>query len=161
MEANAFRLSRAYLGMWSSNSSAALQQVSSIYGPRVPLLRTRSESFRSPGREEAIHSTLANTPIRASTGNGSGFMFPSQSEMHASWSDRLANREPETRGSSSRSSWFVQGFDFSTGRPLIVSESGSVLKKGRRPRAGKRRHDLRASQGLEISRTLRAGALAS
>src|SRR5215217_5429157 len=67
-----------------------------------PLLRTRSESFRSPGREEAIHSTLANTPIRASTGNGSGFMFPAQSEMHASWSDRLANREPETRGSSSR-----------------------------------------------------------
>ena len=35
MEANAFRLSRAYLGVWSSNSSAALQQVSLIYGPRV------------------------------------------------------------------------------------------------------------------------------
>ena len=33
MEANAFRLSRAYLGVWSSNSSAALQQVGFIYGP--------------------------------------------------------------------------------------------------------------------------------
>jgi len=35
MEARAVELSRAYLGVWSSDSSAALRQVSSIYGPRV------------------------------------------------------------------------------------------------------------------------------
>ena len=35
MEAAAARLSNDYLGMWSSNSSAAMRQVSFIYGSRV------------------------------------------------------------------------------------------------------------------------------
>jgi hypothetical protein len=35
MEATAAKLSRAYLGVWSSNSSAAIRQVSFIYGSRV------------------------------------------------------------------------------------------------------------------------------
>ena len=45
---------------------------------------------------------MANTPVRPSTGNGSGYMCGTKREMHSSRSSRLAHGKPEPRGSSPR-----------------------------------------------------------
>jgi hypothetical protein len=45
---------------------------------------------------------VANTPVRPSTGDGSGYMCGTEREMHSSRSARLAHGKPEPRGSSPR-----------------------------------------------------------
>lgn len=136
MEANAFRLSRAYLGVWSSNSSAALQQVSLIYGPRV---RFYGRVLNRSGLQAEKRRFIQRWPIRRyalrpGTVRVSCSPLKARCTLHGviDWRTESPRRAVRAHGSS----WFVQGFDFSTGRPLIVSESGSVLKKGRRTTRG-------------------------
>jgi hypothetical protein len=136
MEAAAAKLSHDYLGVWSSNSSAAMRQVSFIYGSRVRFygrLLSRSDLHaekrrfiqRWPIRRYALRPgtvrvTCAGPNVRCTV---RGVL---------DWRTESPSRGVQTHGSSR----FVQAFDFSRGRPLIVSESGSVLKRGRRTTRG-------------------------
>ena len=136
MEANAVRLSRAYLGVWSSNSSAALQQVSLIYGPRV---RFYGRVLNRSGLQAEKRRFIQRWPIRRyalrpGTVRVSCSPLKARCTLHGmiDWRTESPRRAVRAHGSSR----FVQGFDFSTGHPLIILESGSVLKNARRTTRG-------------------------
>jgi len=136
MEATAAKLSRAYLGVWSSNSSAAMRQVSFIYGSRVRFygrLLSRSdlhaEKRRFIQRWPIRRYALRPGTVRV-TCAGPNARCTVRGVLD--WRTESPSRGVEAHGSSR----FVQAFDFSRGRPLIVSESGSVLKRARRTTRG-------------------------
>src|SRR5215203_6803505 len=136
MEAAAAKLSHHYLGVWSSNSSAAMRQVSFIYGSRVRFygrLLNRS-ALHAEKRRFIQRWPIRRYALRPGTVRVSCSPLKARCTLHGviDWRTESPRRAVRAHGSS----WFVQGFDFSTGRPLIVSESGSVLKKGRRTTRG-------------------------
>jgi hypothetical protein len=132
MEATAVRLSRAYLGAWSSNSSASLRQVSFIYGPRVRFYgRVLSRSGLHAEKRRFIQRwPIRRYALRPGTVRVSCSPLKARCTLNGviDWRTESPSRAVRAHGSAR----FVQGFDFSTGRPLIVFESGSVLKKARR-----------------------------
>src|SRR5215208_6299859 len=136
MEATAAKLSRAYLGVWSSNSSAAMRQVSFIYGSRVRFYGRllRRSDLRAEKRRFIQRWPIRRYALRPGTVRVTCAPLKARCTLHGviDWRTESPRRAVRAHGSS----WFVQGFDFSTGRPLIVSESGSVLKKGRRTTRG-------------------------
>ena len=132
----ATKLSHDYLGMWSSNSSAAMRQVSFIYGSRVRFygrLLSRSDLHaekrrfiqRWPIRRYALRPGTVRVTCAAPNARCTvrGVL---------DWRTESPSRGVQAHGSSR----FIQAFDFSRGRPLIVSESGSVLKRARRTTRG-------------------------
>jgi hypothetical protein len=135
MEAAAAKLSRDYLGVWSSNSSAAMRQVSFIYGSRVRFYgRLLSRSALHAEKRRFIQRwPIRRYALRSGTVRR---MCGAECEMHSSRSARLAHGEPEPRGSSPRLLAVRTGVRFFKRAPLIVSESGSVLKSARRTTRG-------------------------
>jgi len=136
MEAAAAKLSHDYLGVWSSNSSAAVRQVSFIYGSRVRFygrLLSRSdlhaEKRRFIQRWPIRRYALRPGTVRV-TCAGPNARCTVRGVLD--WRTESPSRGVQAHGSSR----FVQAFDFSRGRPLIVSESGSVLKRARRTTRG-------------------------
>src|SRR5215210_760510 len=118
--------------MWSSHSRAAMRQVSLVYGTRVRFygrllsrsdLQAEKRRFiqRWPIRRYALRPGTVRVACAARNARCtvSGVI---------DWRTESPSRGVQAHGSSR----FVQAFDFSRGRPLIVSESGSVLKKARR-----------------------------
>jgi hypothetical protein len=136
MEARAVRLSRAYLGAWSSNSSAALRQVSFIYGPRV---RFYGRILSRSGLHAEKRRFIQRWPIRRyalRSGTVRVLCSPAKARCTLNgvidWRTESPSRAVRAHGSAR----FAQEIDFSTGRPLVVAESGSVLKKARRTTHG-------------------------
>ena len=130
MEQRAADLSRAYLEAWSFDTTAALRHVGELYAPRIRFygrdlhraaLYVEKRRFiqRWPIRRYALRPGTVSVTCKAHRCTVTGLM---------DWRAASPSRHAVAHGASR----FVQTFDLSTGTPLIVAETGSVLQHAQR-----------------------------
>ena len=152
MEATAAKLSRAYLGVWSSNSSAAIRQVSFIYGSRVRFygrLLSRSdlhaEKRRFIQRWPIRRYALRPGTVRV-TCAGPNARCAVRGVLD--WRTESPSRGVQAHGSSR----FVQAFDFQEegpGAPLVGKPYNPPPRRGSRRACA---YFWRARRGLLTNR---------
>src|SRR4051812_16255488 len=127
-ETRALELSRAYLSVWSSRGHAALAQVRYLYAPQVRFYgRTMNHSTlyaekkrfveRWPVRQYGLvpGSVQVSCTRRRSTCTIAGLI-------------RWRAENPARRAVARGTSRFSQTFHFGSRRPMVIAESGSVLR---------------------------------
>lgn len=129
MELQAGQFTRVYLDTWSSNGHASLRDVGRIYAPRVRFygrvlthsgLEAEKRRFleRWPSRRYALRPGTVRVACDGRVCTVNAIL---------DWSAQSASRRAATRGTSR----FVQAVDFSPGRPVIIAETGFVLRQAR------------------------------
>jgi hypothetical protein len=124
---------RSYLHTWSTNTRAALAEVPRIYAPRVNFYG-RILDHGSLVREKAQFAR--RWPVRRYS------LRPNTVRVRC---DEQARRcllravidwraeSPARRARSGGSATFVQGFELTASRPLVIREGGAVLQQRRTP----------------------------
>jgi len=133
----AAELSRAYLAVWSSNEATTLPRLKQVYAPQVRfygrvlnhsglLSEKRRFMKRWPVRRYALvpETVRVSCAAQGSTCTVTGLI---------QWKAENRARRAAAQGFSR----FSQTFDFSLAKPMVVAETGSVLKQGRRSRRGR------------------------
>ena len=136
MEQRSAQFTRSYLRVWSSNSSAAIEQVPQMYAPRVlfygrvldrrGLIREKQRFARRwpirhyEHRPDAMRITCEAHPARCVV------------RSVINWRAENPSRRVASRGSSR----FEQGIDLSAANPVVFREGGSVISQAGRARRG-------------------------
>jgi hypothetical protein len=128
-------LTRTYLHTWSTNTRGALADVPRLYAPRVSFygrLLTHDGLFREKAifvrRWPIRHYSLRPGTTRVACDGESRRCFV---RSIIDWRAANSSRKVTSTGSST----FEQGVDFTTSRPLVFRESGKVLpQRSRRAR---------------------------
>ncbi len=135
MRTKAAELALAYLEHWSSDQRTTLAEVKQVYAPRVRFYgRTLSHS----GLYSEKRRVAERWPVRTyefNPGTGRVLCAAHSSKCTVTGLLRWKAENPNRRAVSQGLARFSQTFDFSTGRPVVVAENGSVVKslrKGRR-----------------------------
>jgi len=124
---------RSYLHTWSTNTRAALADVPHIYAPRVSFYG-RILDHASLVREKAQFAR--RWPLRRYS------LRPNTVRVRCDEQARLCllrgvidwrAESPARRARSGGSATFVQGFELTASRPLIIREGGAVLLQRRMP----------------------------
>jgi hypothetical protein len=124
---------RSYLHTWSTNTSAALAEVPRIYAPRVNFYG-RILNHGSLVREKAQFAR--RWPVRRYS------LRPNTVRVHCDEQARQCllravidwrAESPARRAKSGGSATFLQGFELTASRPLVIREGGAVLQQRRTP----------------------------
>ena len=131
MGMRAAEVTLAYLENWSSDQRTTLAEVKQVYAPRVRFYgRTLSHS----GLYSEKMRVAERWPIRRyefNPGTGRVLCAAHSSKCTVTGLLRWKAESPSRRAVSQGVARFSQTFDFSTGRPVVVAENGSVLKARR------------------------------
>ena len=131
MRMRAAEVTLAYLENWSSDQRTTLAEVKQVYAPRVRFYgRTLSHS----GLYSEKRRVAERWPIRRyefNPGTGRVLCAAHSSKCTVTGVLRWKAESPSRSEVSQGVARFSQSFDFSTGRPVVVAENGSVLKARR------------------------------
>ena len=126
MRSTSTEIATEYLATWSASNQAALAQVAHLYAPKVSFFGRRLD--RQALRREKAHF-IQRWPVRSYTHRPGTMGVTCDPERRRCLVRSIMDWHAEGRRSlvSRGSARFVQGIDFSAGRPSVFLESGSVL----------------------------------